>query len=74
MPLFDLQRAFNDLHIELTGTIALCAGNLLQDAVSPAQICAAVGGDEIPHLGDAPEKTEAKSPPRPRPQSPTEAA
>lgn len=59
MPLFDLQRAFNDLHIELTGQPSRYAPEIsYKTPMSPAQICAAVGGDEIPHLGDAPEKVE----------------
>ena len=56
--------SFNDLHIELTGNPSRYAPEIsYKTPMSPAQICAAVGGDEIPHLGDAPEKTEEQKKP-----------
>lgn len=48
MPLFDLQRGYNDLHIELTGEPSRYAPQT-KPPMTPAQICEAVN-DEIPHL------------------------
>lgn len=53
MPLFDLQRGYNDLHLELTGEPSRYAPELAYKApMSPAAICKVVD-DEIPHFDAA---------------------
>lgn len=57
MPLYDLQRAFNDMHVELTGKPSRYAPELdYKKPMAPADICKAVN-DEIPDF-DVP-KSEA---------------
>lgn len=52
MPLFDLQRGYNDMHIELTGKPSRYAPEIsFKSPMTPAEICAAVN-DEIPEAAE----------------------
>jgi AAA domain len=52
MPLFDLQRAYNDLHIELTGEPSRYAPELdYKKTMTPAEICKVIN-DEIPEAAE----------------------